>query len=90
MNSEFKVSVDYVREQYPVGTRLELISMEGERDMPAGLRGTVKFVDDAGQLHLRWDNGRGLALVPGEDIFRRLTPDEIVEEQAQEGGMTLT
>jgi hypothetical protein len=29
---------------------------------------------------MRWDNGRGLGLVPGEDEFRRLTQEEIDEE----------
>jgi len=39
---------------------------------------------------MRWDNGRGLGLVPGEDEFRRLTQEEIDQElrdQAQEQSM---
>jgi len=77
-------NMDYLREQYPAGTRLELVSMEGERDMPPGLRGTVQFVDDAGQIHLKWDNAHGLALVPGTDSFRTLTPEEIAIEQGEQ------
>ena len=38
------------------------------------------MVDDAGQLHMQWDNGRTLAVVPGEDSFRKLTDEEIAEE----------
>jgi hypothetical protein len=49
----------------------------------SGTRGTVKHVDDAGQLHMQWDNGRTLALVPGEDSFRKLTAEELAEEQGQ-------
>lgn len=37
--------------------------------MPSGIMGTVDFVDDMGQLQMTWDNGRTLALVPGEDRF---------------------
>ena len=36
-----------------------------EQGMPPGLKGIVKSVDDAGQLHMIWENGRSLALVPG-------------------------
>jgi hypothetical protein len=41
--------------------------MLGETDMPSGIIGTVDFVDNIGQLQMTWDNGRTLALVPGED-----------------------
>ena len=46
----------------------------------SGTRGTVDHVDDAGQLHMRWGNGRSLALVPNEDEFRRLTQEELDQE----------
>ena len=52
-----------------------------------GMRGTVQSVDDIGQLLMKWDNGRALALIPGEDSFRRLTQEEVdreLQEQAQE------
>jgi len=61
--------VERLKERYAEGTRIQLIAMSGESDMPSGLIGTVDFVDDIGQLHMKWDNGRSLALVPGEDDF---------------------
>lgn len=67
---------------YPVGTRIELDHMEDPwAPVPAGTRGTVVAVDDLGQLHMQWDNGRTLALVPGEDSFRRLTEKELEAER---------
>lgn len=57
-----------LREQYPMGTKLELDYMN-ENGMDSGLQGTVRMIDDAGQIHMNWDNGRSLALVPGEDLF---------------------
>lgn len=60
--------VDEIRRRYPVGTRIELEYMD-ERDMPPGLKGIVDHVDDQGQLHMTWENGRSLALVPGVDDF---------------------
>lgn len=67
--------------QYPNGARLELISMEDPQAVPPGTRGTVQFVDDVGSIHMNWDNGRTLALVPKEDSFRKLTEQEIEQEQ---------
>ena len=58
------------KEQYPNGTRLELISMEDPQAVPPGTRGTVQFVDDVGSIHMNWDNGRTLALVPKEETHR--------------------
>jgi hypothetical protein len=59
-----------MREQYPVGTRIRLESMEDPyATIPSGTEGEIKFIDDAGQFHMKWDNGRSLALIPGVDTF---------------------
>jgi hypothetical protein len=73
-----------VKEQYPTGTRIELIKMgEDPQPVPPGTRGTVDYVDDADQIHMKWDNGRTLALVISEDEFRTLDQDEINEERCK-------
>ena len=41
------------------------------------LAGTVQGIDDAGQLLMEWDNGRGLSLVPGEDDFTVVKPQKL-------------
>ena len=56
--------VNFIKEQYPPGTRIRLNSMEDPyAPILPGTEGEVDYVDDAGQLHMKWDNGRSLALV---------------------------
>lgn len=70
------------RETYPPETRLELINMNDPyAPVPSGTRGTVKFIDDMAQIHVEWDNGRTLPLNSDEDSFRKLTEEELAEEQ---------
>ena len=69
------------KEEYPPGTRVELNCMNDPyHPVEPGTRGTVKYVDDLGTVHMKWDNGRSLGLVPGEDTFRKLTERELAEE----------
>lgn len=51
------------------------------RSVEDNTRGTVKVVDDMGTLHCAFDNGRSLGIVPGEDSFRKLTDEELAQEQ---------
>lgn len=70
-----------LRENYPPGTRIELIHMDDKWAVAKGTRGTVTQVDDAGTIHMKWDNGRTLGIVPQADQFRKLTEQELLEEQ---------
>ena len=83
--------VQKYKEAYPPGTRLMLLYMnDPHHPVESGTRGTVEHVDDMGTIHMSWDNGRTLGIVPGEDEFRRLTQEEIDQElrdQAQEQSM---
>lgn len=65
-------SVEEIRSSYPKGTEVELFEMRGEPRMPCGLKGTVQFVDDIGQIHVKWENGSSLALNIGVDQFRKI------------------
>lgn len=65
-----KNTVNRLRKQYPVGTRIELLKMNDIQAPPVGSRGTIEGVDDIGNIMVRWDNGSSLNLVPGVDACR--------------------
>ena len=75
--------VERIRKEYPKGTRLELIAMDDPyTTLKTGDRGTVEFVDDAGQIGMVWDSGSQLSLIPSVDSFRKVrTMSERVREQ---------
>lgn len=64
--------IEQTKKQFPEGTRIELVKMEDEHAVPAGTKGTVESVDDMGTIHMKWDNGRTLGLVPGVDKFKEI------------------
>ena len=55
------------------------------RPIQSGMRGTVEVVDDIGTVHCRFDDGRRLGLIEGEDDFRVLTAQELAEEENTQG-----
>ena len=62
----------WLRKEYPVGTKVELIEMcDPYRHLPAGLKGTVTRVDDAGGIHIDWENGSTLAALHGIDRIKK-------------------
>ncbi len=62
--------VERIKALYPAGTRIRLNHMDDPwSPVPEGTEGTVDMVDDIGQIHMKWDNGRTLSLIPGEDSF---------------------
>ena len=70
------MNVEKLREMYPEGTQIILHEMQGESQMPYGLKGTVKHVDDGGQIHIRWENGSSLALNVDVDTFEKVEAQE--------------
>jgi hypothetical protein len=55
--------------------------MPVEEGMPAGLEGTIVLVNFDGpiewhQIHVKWDNGRSLALMPYVDAYELLPKPE--------------
>lgn len=59
------------------GDRVRLISTSDPyARLHPGDEGTVTFVDDAGTIHVTWDNGSTLGLIPGEDEWETLPESE--------------
>lgn len=61
----------------PVGTRVRVLAWQAveattdapARRVPAGTAGTVTRTDERGLIHVDWDNGVGLGLLPDRDRF---------------------
>lgn len=66
-------TVARLREKYPEGTRVELISMEDPHTtLQPGDKGRVSLVDDTGTIFVDWENGSGLGVVYGVDSVKRI------------------
>ena len=74
--------VEELRKEYPKGTRVALVKMDDPYSkLVPGDKGTVKGVDDAGTIHVRWDRGSSLGVAYGEDSCRKLSDKELKEAQ---------
>jgi len=70
-----KELVESIRKQYPIGCRVELVSMDDPQAPPVGTKGTVRGVDDIGSIMVSWDKGCGLSVAYGEDSCQRCDDD---------------
>ena len=61
--------IERLRNIYKPGIKVRLIHMEGEPQMTEGLEGAIDYIDDAPQIHVKWENGSSLALIPELDKF---------------------
>ena len=74
-----KEQLEHLRREYPVGTRLMVVEMakcwspvEPFAPVPSGTVGSVDHIDDMGHIHMNWDMGESLALIPAVDQFKRI------------------
>lgn len=52
------------------GKRIRLTEdMNDPQPIRKNEEGIIKFTDGIGQIHVDWDNGRSLAVVPNEDKY---------------------
>lgn len=67
--------LEVIRNRYPEGQRVRLTKMIDPQAPPIGTLGTVKYVDDMGDVGISWDTGSSLKLIHGEDEAEILVPD---------------
>lgn len=67
-----KETLSLLKEEYPVGTKIQLIKMDDCQAPPIGTKGTVIGIDDTGSILVNWDNGSGLNVIYGEDIIKKI------------------
>jgi len=70
-----------IKEKYPIGTRVKLTKdMADKQPILSGTVGTIDYIDSEGQLHMIWENGRTLALLPEIDQFEILNSSSIEKD----------
>lgn len=66
------------------GERVELEFTSDEfTSIKPGTRGKVTFVDSLGTVHVKWDDGHMLGLVPGHDRWKVVNEDSQTENAAK-------
>lgn len=80
--------VNRVREEYPAGTRVELIKMDDFQAPPIGTKGTVTGVDDTASIMVAWDNGSSLHVIYkkylGTAFYPKIVDEELFNKAAEE------
>lgn len=67
-----RLMIEWLREAYPKGTRVELVEMEDPQAPPVGTQGTVIGADGIGSLLVKWDTGSSLNVLYGIDTVRKM------------------
>jgi len=80
-----KNNLQTLKETYPIGSKIKLLEdMEDTQGLKSGQIGILEFIDDEGSLHMRWDNGSGLAIIPETDKFEVIEYPTLNSEKEME------
>lgn len=72
-----KEQVELLEKHYKEGDRVKLIFINDSlTSLSYGDQGTIKKIDDIGQIHVNWDCGSSLALNFNEDEFITISKEE--------------
>ena len=75
MRHPAREDIERIRQEYPQGTRIELLQMDDSQAPPPGTIGTVDGVTgvyDVGSILMSWDNGSSLKVILGQDRIRKV------------------
>lgn len=76
METISKENPEFLRNAYTPGTRIRLEYMDDVQAPPIGTSGTVKGVDDIGNIMVNWDNGSSLSVIYEIDRCTIVKEDE--------------
>lgn len=68
--------LEKIRKKYPAGTRIVVEQMDDPQAPKPGTIGTVRGVDDLGDLLMSWDGGGSLKVILPLDSIREATPED--------------
>ncbi len=52
-----------------LGKKVTCHFMDDPYPVLPGTKGVIQFTDDIGQIHVDWEDGRSIALIPGKDEY---------------------
>ena len=56
------------------GMRIRMLHMDDQHGVDEGMEGTIVRIDDLGTLHVHWDDGSQLGVIPQLDKYQLLPP----------------
>lgn len=82
MNYISSAELVVLRKMFPEGCRVSLESMKNEpyAKLQPGDLGTVKHIDDNGQIHISWDQGSSVAVIYKVDSCKCLMTKEQMDK----------
>ena len=79
MDYECDSTLAELKKRFPAGALVELEKMEDGDSPPMGAKGEVLHVDALGTVHVLWETGSPLGIIPSVDEIRLVS-------EAQGGG----